>query len=79
MKNIDVAVLELLTKVAEGNYKGGEIIVNTLAMNGVGIAPTSNKNVPPDVLEYVSKEAEKIKSGEVKVPSTKEEFEQLNK
>ena len=48
-------------------------------MNGVGIAPTSNKNVPPDVLEYVAKEAEKVKSGEVKVPATKEEFEQLNK
>ena len=79
MKNIDVSVLELLSKVVDGRYKGGEIIVNTLAMNGVGIAPTSNKNVPPDVLEYVSKEAEKVKSGEVKVPSNKEEFEQLNK
>ena len=47
-------------------------------MNGVGIAPTSNKNVPPDVLEYVNKEAEKVKSGEVKVPATKEEYEQSN-
>ena len=79
MKNIDVSVEEMLSKVVDGSYKGGEIIVNTLAMNGVGIAPTSNKNVPPDVLEYVSKEAEKVKSGEVKVPSNKEEFEQLNK
>ena len=78
MKNKDVAVLELLTNVVEGNYKGGEIIVNTLAMNGVGIAPTSDKNVPPDVLEYVNKEAEKVKSGEVKVPATKEEYEQSN-
>ena len=79
MKNIDVAVVELLSKVVDGSYKGGEVIINTLAMNGVGIAPTSNKNVPPDVLEYVAKEAEKVKSGEVKVPATKEEFEQLNK
>ena len=79
MKNIDVSVEEMLSNVVDGSYKGGEIIVNTLAMNGVGIAPTSNKNVPPDVLEYVSKEAEKVKSGEVKVPSNKEEFEQLNK
>ena len=73
------SVLELLSKVVDGSYKGGEVIINTLAMNGVGIAPTSNKNVPPDVLEYVAKEAEKVKSGEVKVPATKEEFEQLNK
>ena len=79
MKNIDVSVEEMLSKVVDGSYKGGEVIINTLAMNGVGIAPTSNKNVPPDVLEYVAKEAEKVKSGEVKVPATKEEFEQLNK
>ena len=79
MKNIDVSMVELLSKVVEGSYKGGEIIVNTLAMDGVGIAPTSNKNVPPDVLEYVTKEAEKIKSGEIKVPATKKEYEQLNK
>ena len=79
MKNIDVAVLELLSNVVEGNYKGGEIIINTLSMDGVGIAPTSNKNVPPDVLEYVTAEAEKIKSGDIKVPKNKEEFEQFNK
>ena len=76
MKNIDVSVLELLSKVVDGSYKGGEIIVNTLSMNAVGIAPTSDKNVPPDVLEYVNEQAEKIKSGEIKVPATKEEYEQ---
>ena len=46
-----------------------QTIVNTLSTGGVGIAPTTNKNVPPDVLEYVNKEDEKIKSGEIKVPS----------
>lgn len=76
MKNIDVSVLELLSKLVDGTYKGGEIVVNTLSMNGVGIAPTSDKNVPPDVLEYVNEQAEKIKSGEIKVPATKEEYEQ---
>lgn len=79
MKNIDVSVEEMLSKVVDGSYKGGEIIVNTLAMNGVGIPQSSEKNVPPDVLTYVKEEAEKVKSGEVKVPATKEEFEQLNK
>ena len=48
-------------------------------LNGVGIPQSSEKNVPPDVLTYVKEEAEKVKSGEVKVPATKEEFEQLNK
>ena len=31
MKNIDVSVEEMLSKVVDGSYKGGEIIVNTLA------------------------------------------------
>ena len=79
MKNIDVSVEEMLSKVVDGSYKGGEVIINTLAMNGVGIPQSSEKNVPPDVLTYVKEEAEKVKSGEVKVPATKEEFEQLNK
>ena len=79
MKNIDVSVEEMLSKVVDGSYKGGEVIINTLAMNGVGIPQSSEKNVPPDVLKYVIEEAEKVKSGEVKVPATKEEFEQLNK
>ena len=48
-------------------------------MNGVGIAPTSDKNVAPDVLEYVKAEAEKIKKGEIKVPENKKEYEELNK
>ena len=75
MKNIDVAMFNLCKDMVEGNYEGGKVIVNTLATGGVGIAPTSDKNVAPDVLEYVNEIAEKIKRGEIKVPSTKEEFE----
>ena len=78
MKNIDIAVLDLLGKIVDGTYKGGEIIVNTLAMDGVGLAPTSDKNVPPDVLEYVNGEAEKVKAGEIKIPANKEEYEKSN-
>ena len=59
----------------DGDYKGGQVIVNTLTTGGVGLAPTSDKNVDPEVLKYVNEVAEKIKSGEIKVPSTKEEFE----
>lgn len=79
MKNIDVAVYNIGKSLLEGNYKGGEVIVNTLEMNGVGIAPTSDKNVAPDVLEYVKAEAEKIKNGEIKVPENKEQYEELHK
>lgn len=79
MKNIDVSVANLCKELVNGNFKGGETIVNTLAMGGVGISPTTNKNVQPDVLEFVNEQAEKIKSGEIKVPQNEEEYNELNK
>ena len=79
MKNIDVAVFNLSKTMIEGNYEGGKVIVNTLDMGGVGIAPTSDKNVPPDVLEYVQAEAEKIKAGDIKVPQNEKEYKELKK
>ncbi|MEG0843217.1 MAG: BMP family ABC transporter substrate-binding protein [Romboutsia sp.] len=75
MKRVDSAVYNIGKNVVEGTYKGGQVVVNTLAMEGVGIAPTSDKNVPPDVLKFVTEESEKIKSGDIKVPQNKEEFE----
>ena len=75
VKNVDVSVIDLIGQMIDGNYKGGQVIVNTLTTGGVGLAPTSDKNVDPEVLKYVNEVAEKIKSGEIKVPSTKEEFE----
>ena len=48
-------------------------------MGGVGIAPTTDRNVNPEVLQVVNEYAEKIKKGEIKVPQNKEEYEQLNK
>ena len=42
-----------------------------LKEDGVGI-PESTKNlVPQDVLDYVNTMAEKVKNGEIEVPSTK--------
>ncbi|MGL5348607.1 MAG: BMP family lipoprotein [Peptostreptococcaceae bacterium] len=79
MKNIDVAVFKVVDQFVKGEYKGGEVIVNTLEMDGVGIAPTTSKNVPPDVLTFVQEQAEKIKNGEIKVPVTKEEYEAAKK
>ena len=75
MKNIDVAMFNLGKSLIEGNYESGKIVVNTLETGGVGIAPTSDKNVTAEVLEYVNTMSEKVKNGEIKVPSTKEEFE----
>lgn len=77
MKRVDSAVYNISKDIIEGKYKGGQVVVNTLEMEGVGIAPTSNKNVAPDVLTFVKEESEKIKKGDIKVPSNEKEYKEL--
>ena len=68
MKNVDNAVYEISEKTAEGNFPGGEVVSLGLAEDGVGLATTSDKNVPKDVLDLVEDYKTKIISGEITVP-----------
>lgn len=77
MKNIDVAVGNLAKAFVDGSYKSGEVIIGSLATGGVGIAPTSEKNVPKEVLEYVEAQTKEIVDGKIKVPATDEEYKEL--
>lgn len=77
MKNIDVAVGNLAKSFVDGSYKSGEVIIGSLATGGVGIAPTSDKNVPDDVLEYVKAKTKEIVDGKIKVPATDKEYKEL--
>ncbi|MEW9077309.1 BMP family lipoprotein [Terrisporobacter glycolicus] len=77
MKNIDVAVGNLAKSFVDGSYKSGEVIIGSLATGGVGIAPTSDKNVPADVLEYVKDKTKEIVDGKIKVPATDKEYKEL--
>ena len=77
MKNIDVSIIDLVGQMIDGTYKGGEVVLNTLASGGVGLSDTTSKNVPQDVMEYVEAEAQKIKDGEIKVPSNEKEYQEI--
>lgn len=79
MKNIDVAVANLVRDFVNGEYKGGEIKTGTLANEGVGLAPTTDKNVSAEILEYVDKQAQEIKDGKIDVPNNEEELKAFNK
>ena len=62
---------EAIVDFKNGDKIGGEERVYGLKEDGVGI-PESTKNlVPQDVLDYVNTMAEKVKNGEIEVPSTK--------
>lgn len=77
VKNVDVSVIDLIGQMIDGNYKGGQVITNTLASGGVGIAKTTDKNVPADILKYVEEQAELVKSGEIKVPQNEKEYNEI--
>lgn len=79
MKNIDIAVGNLVREFVGGNYKGGSVIDGTLANGGVGIAPTTEKNVSPEILSYVDEKAQEIKDGKIKVPNNEKELKAFNK
>lgn len=67
MKRVDVGVFDAISQVVNGEFKGGKATVYGLKEDAVGIAPTTSKNVPKEILDYVNEQSEKIIKGEVKV------------
>ena len=79
MKRDDTAVYNTVKDLKEVYFSGGTSSIYGLKEDGVGIAPTSEKNVPKDILDYVNNEADKVRNGEVKVPGTKAEYDKVGK
>jgi basic membrane protein A len=77
MKRVDNAIFDMARRLKEGQWQGGETVVYSLANEGVGIAPTSDKHVPADILKEVDGLVAKIKAGEIAVPATLAEFEKF--
>lgn len=74
MKRTDQAIYLMSERFMNGEFAGGTQTVLGLKENAVGIAPTSDINVPQDVLDVVEEYREKIVSGELVVPKNGEEL-----
>ncbi len=74
MKRVDVAVFETIKAAKDGNFKAG-ITVFGLKEGGVGLAPTTDKNTPQEVIDKTTALGDKIIAGEFSVPTTDEELE----
>ena len=74
MKNVNIAIADVVKALVDGSYVSGEVKINTLATGSVGIAPTTEKNVPADVLSFVEEKSKEIIDGKIKVPETEEEY-----
>ena len=77
MKRVDNAIYDVVRRLKDGQWKGGDTVVYNLSNDGVGIAPTSGKHVPASVLKEVDQLIARIKKGEIVVPATKEEFDKF--
>ncbi|AKA70956.1 BMP family lipoprotein [Clostridium scatologenes] len=74
MKRVDTATYDTISSLAkDSKFAGGTTKVYGLKENGVDIAPSSNKNVPKDILDLVAKYKTAIIDGKIKVPTTKDE------
>ena len=73
MKRVDNAVYSTVSQLAEGTLKGG-VTVYDLTNEGVDIAPTTDL-LPEEVVTAVNEVKEKIISGEITVPDSKDAFE----
>ncbi|WP_423799638.1 BMP family lipoprotein [Neobacillus sp. SAB-20_R2A] len=79
LKRVDVAVKDLATKTKDGNFPGGKVALYGLAEDGVGLAPINEKAAnKADIDATVKDWIEKIKSGAVKVPETRDELKTFN-
>lgn len=75
MKRVGDAMVIVTEKLMNGEQLGGTTQVFGLADGAVGLAPTSEKNVPADILEAAHALEAKIISGEINVPYNAETFE----
>lgn len=74
MKRVDVGVHSVVKDLVDGKFPAGETIVYGLEEGGVGIAPTSDKHVPAEILDEVKALEQKIIDGEIEVPFNEDTY-----
>lgn len=70
MKLVGRAIYNVVEDLQDGKYEGGSTVAYGLEEGGVGIAPTSGKLVPQDILDDTKKLEKRVVKGEIDVPST---------
>lgn len=79
MKRVDTALFDIVNQLQNGKFEGGKAVTYNLSNEGVGIAPTSDKHVPKEILAEVDGLIAKIKAGEIDVPGTEDAYKDFVK
>ncbi len=74
VKRVDVTVEQVTEQTAAGDFPGGEVLVFGLEEEAVSVADTNEEAFTDDIKEAVEEWEEKIKSGEIDVPQTRDEL-----
>ena len=69
MKKVNEGVYKVVENLKDGTFDGGNTLVFGLKEEGIGLAPSTDKNVPQDVIDYVNEQIEDIISGKIVVPN----------
>lgn len=77
MKRVGDAMYLVVEHLAEGRWDGGSTLVLGLKDGAVGISPTSEVHVAPDVLAEVEQLTQEIIDGNIVVPTNKAEYDQF--
>ncbi|MGL4912945.1 MAG: BMP family lipoprotein [Romboutsia sp.] len=77
VKRVDMVVYNTIKDLVDGNFKAGEVSIYGLNEDGVGIAATTEKNVDEETLTFVKEQTEKIKNGQIKIPTNQEEYDKM--
>ena len=79
IKRVDIGVYETVKSFIEGKFEGGSEKIYGLKEGAVGIADTTSKLVPQNILDYVDEETKKLESGEIVVPKNETEYNEYIK
>lgn len=76
VKRVDIAVKDLAQKAQNDKFPGGEEIQYGLGEDAIAVAE-SGGNLSKDTLKAIDEWTEKIKNGDVKVPTTRDELKAM--
>lgn len=65
MKKVNEGVFNVVKNLKDGKFDGGKTLVFGLKEDAIGLAPTTDKNVSKEVIDYVNGQIQKVISGEI--------------
>ncbi len=77
IKKVDDAIYDTIKEFQNGKFKSGQILKYGLEKDLIDIAPTSNKNVPQNILDEVEEIKKDFINNKIKAPINKAEYEKF--